>query len=54
VNIVNGFGAELGRALVTKKVSKAAFTGSTPTGRLVMQYATENIIPVTLELGEIT
>ena len=52
VNIVNGFGAELGRALVTnKKVSKAAFTGSTATGRLVMQYATENIIPVTLELG---
>lgn len=52
VNIVNGFGAELGRVLVTnKKVSKAAFTGSTPTGRLVMQYATENIIPVTLELG---
>lgn len=52
LNIVNGFGAELGRALVTnKKVSKAAFTGSTTTGRLVMQYATENIIPVTLELG---
>jgi aldehyde dehydrogenase len=52
VNIVNGFGAELGRALVTnKKVAKAAFTGSTTTGRLVMQYATENIIPVTLELG---
>jgi aldehyde dehydrogenase len=41
VNIVNGFGAELGRE--EKKVSKAAFTGSTPTGRLV-QYATENII----------
>jgi aldehyde dehydrogenase len=52
VNIVNGFGAELGRALVTNpKVAKAAFTGSTATGRLVMQYATENIIPVTLELG---
>ncbi|WP_396179039.1 aldehyde dehydrogenase family protein, partial [Flavobacterium sp.] len=52
INIVNGFGSELGRALVTnKKVSKAAFTGSTATGRLVMQYATENIIPVTLELG---
>jgi aldehyde dehydrogenase len=52
VNIVNGFGGELGRALVTNpKVSKAAFTGSTATGRLVMQYATENIIPVTLELG---
>lgn len=52
INVVNGFGAELGRALVTnQKISKAAFTGSTPTGRLVMQYATENIIPVTLELG---
>jgi len=52
INVVNGFGAELGRALVTNpKVAKAAFTGSTATGRLVMQYATENIIPVTLELG---
>src|SRR5690606_15572912 len=52
VNIVNGFGSELGRALVTNpKVGKAAFTGSTATGRMVMQYATENIIPVTLELG---
>lgn len=52
INIVNGFGSELGRSLVTNpKVSKAAFTGSTATGRMVMQYATENIIPVTLELG---
>lgn len=52
INVVNGFGAELGRALVTNpKVNKVAFTGSTATGRLVMQYATENIIPVTLELG---
>ena len=52
VNIINGFGAELGKSLVTHpKVNKAAFTGSTATGRLVMQYATENIIPVTLELG---
>lgn len=52
INIVNGFGAELGRSLVTNpKVAKAAFTGSTATGRMVMQYATENIIPVTLELG---
>lgn len=52
VNVVNGFGSELGRALVTNpKVAKAAFTGSTATGRMVMQYATENIIPVTLELG---
>jgi len=52
VNIVNGFGAKLGRQLVTNpKIAKAAFTGSTATGRMVMQYATENIIPVTLELG---
>ncbi|WP_322971514.1 aldehyde dehydrogenase family protein [Faecalibacter sp. LW9] len=52
VNVVNGFGSELGRPLVTNpKISKAAFTGSTATGRYVMQYATENIIPVTLELG---
>ncbi|MBB1148731.1 aldehyde dehydrogenase [Myroides sp. NP-2] len=52
VNIVNGSGAELGQKLVANpKISKAAFTGSTATGRLVMQYATENIIPVTLELG---
>ncbi|GAA4769187.1 MULTISPECIES: aldehyde dehydrogenase family protein [Flavobacterium] len=52
VNVVNGFGSELGRPLVTNpKVAKAAFTGSTATGRLVMQYATENIVPVTLELG---
>ncbi len=52
LNVVNGFGAKLGRALVAHpKVAKAAFTGSTATGRMVMQYATENIIPVTLELG---
>lgn len=52
INVVNGFGAKIGRALVTNpKVAKAAFTGSTTTGRMVMQYATENIIPVTLELG---
>lgn len=52
INVVNGFGAKIGRALVTNpKIAKAAFTGSTATGRMVMQYATENIIPVTLELG---
>jgi len=52
VNVVNGFGSKLGRVLVTNpRIVKAAFTGSTATGRLVMQYATENIIPVTLELG---
>lgn len=52
INVVNGFGAKVGRTLVTNpKIAKAAFTGSTATGRMVMQYATENIIPVTLELG---
>ncbi|TCO83403.1 aldehyde dehydrogenase [Plasticicumulans lactativorans] len=52
LNIVNGFGREVGAALATsKRIAKIAFTGSTATGRLVMQYATENIIPVTLELG---
>jgi aldehyde dehydrogenase len=50
--ICEWFWFRVGRLPVTnKKVSKAAFTGSTTTGRLVMQYATENIIPVTLELG---
>lgn len=52
LNIVNGFGKTIGEPLVkNKKVAKAAFTGSTATGRMVMQYATENIVPVTLELG---
>lgn len=52
LNIVNGFGAEVGKALATnKRIAKVAFTGSTATGRLIMQYASQNIIPVTLELG---
>jgi aldehyde dehydrogenase len=52
VNIVNGFGVEAGKPLATnKRVNKVAFTGETTTGRLIMQYASENIIPVTLELG---
>lgn len=52
INVVNGFGAEVGKALATnKRIAKIAFTGSTAVGRLIMQYATENIIPVTLELG---
>ncbi|MGR4010034.1 acetaldehyde dehydrogenase ExaC [Leucobacter sp. 1207-22] len=52
VNIVNGFGAEAGKPLATnKRIRKIAFTGETTTGRLIMQYASENIIPVTLELG---
>ncbi|MBS3181473.1 acetaldehyde dehydrogenase ExaC [Leucobacter manosquensis] len=52
VNIVNGFGAEAGKPLASNpRIRKIAFTGETTTGRLIMQYASENIIPVTLELG---
>lgn len=52
LNIVNGFGVEAGRPLAMHKgIAKIAFTGETSTGRLIMQYAAENIIPVTLELG---
>ena len=52
VNVVNGFGAEAGKALASNpRISKVAFTGETTTGRLIMQYASENLIPVTLELG---
>ncbi len=52
LNIVNGFGVECGKPLAqSPRVAKVAFTGETTTGRLIMQYASENIIPVTLELG---
>src|SRR5499425_1326694 len=52
VNIVNGFGAEAGKPLASSpRVAKVAFTGETTTGRLIMQYTSENIKPVTLELG---
>ncbi|MFJ3704476.1 MULTISPECIES: aldehyde dehydrogenase [Streptomyces] len=52
VNVVNGFGIEAGKPLASSsRVAKVAFTGETTTGRLIMQYASENIIPVTLELG---
>jgi len=52
LNIVNGFGLEAGKPLATSpRIAKVAFTGETTTGRLIMQYASENIIPVTLELG---
>ncbi|ELA09200.1 NAD-dependent aldehyde dehydrogenase [Moraxella macacae 0408225] len=52
VNIVNGYGTEVGKHLATNpRISKVAFTGSTEVGQLIMGYATENIIPVTLELG---
>ncbi len=52
VNVVNGFGLEAGKPLATSsRISKIAFTGETTTGRLIMQYAAQNLIPVTLELG---
>lgn len=52
LNVVNGFGAEAGKELATSpRINKLSFTGSTATGRLIMQYATENITPSTMELG---
>ena len=52
INVVNGFGVEAGKPLAqNKRIGKVAFTGETSTGRLIMQYASENIIPSTVELG---
>jgi len=52
LNVVNGFGVEAGKPLASNsRISKIAFTGETTTGRLIMQYASENLIPITLELG---
>ena len=52
VNVVNGFGLEAGKPLASSnRVAKVGFTGETTTGKLIMQYASENLIPVTLELG---
>jgi len=52
LNVVSGFGPEAGKPLATSpRVAKVAFTGETTTGRLIMQYASENLIPVTMELG---
>ena len=52
LNVVNGPGAETGKALASnKRIAKIAFTGETVTGRLIMQYAAQNIIPSTTELG---
>ncbi len=52
LNVVNGFGLEAGKPLASsRRIAKIAFTGETSTGRLIMQYASENLIPVTLELG---
>jgi aldehyde dehydrogenase len=52
LNVVNGFGLEAGKPLASsRRIAKIAFTGETTTGRLIMQYAAQNLIPVTLELG---
>ena len=52
INVVNGPGGEIGKALATsKRIAKIGFTGETGTGRLIMQYAAQNIIPSTTELG---
>ena len=52
LNVVNGFGAEAGKPLASSpRINKVAFTGETTTGQLIMQYASKNITPVTLELG---
>ena len=52
LNIVNGYGLEAGKPLASsKRIAKIAFTGETSTGRLIMQYAAENLVPVSLELG---
>ncbi len=52
VNVVQGFGVEAGKPLASSpRIAKIAFTGETTTGRLIMQYASENLIPITLELG---
>ncbi|WP_299217104.1 aldehyde dehydrogenase family protein [uncultured Aquimarina sp.] len=52
LNVVNGFGIEAGKPLASStRIKKVAFTGETTTGQLIMQYASKNITPVTLELG---
>ena len=52
LNVVNGYGLEAGKPLASsRRIAKIAFTGETATGRLIMQYASQNLIPVTLELG---
>ncbi|CAN5349157.1 aldehyde dehydrogenase family protein [soil metagenome] len=52
LNVVNGFGAEAGAPLASSsRIRKIAFTGETTTGRLIAQYASQNLIPATLELG---
>ncbi|KDO82484.1 hypothetical protein CISIN_1g009035mg [Citrus sinensis] len=53
LNIVSGYGPTAGAALASHmEVDKLAFTGSTTTGKIVLQLAAKsNLKPVTLELG---
>ena len=52
INIVTGPGGEIGKALASSpRIAKVGFTGETVTGRLIMQYAAQNLIPSTVELG---
>src|SRR5690606_32835924 len=52
IHVVNGFGLEAGKPLASSpRIAKIAFTADTTTGRLIMQYASQNLIPVTLEMG---
>ena len=51
-NVIHGFGPEAGKPLASSpNVDKVAFTGETTTGQLIMQYASKNLHPVTMELG---
>jgi aldehyde dehydrogenase len=46
VNVVSGFGLEAGKPLASSnRIAKLAFTGEATTGRLIMQYASQNLIP---------
>lgn len=52
INVIPGYGRTAGQALVEHPgVDKIAFTGSTVTGKLIMQAASKNLRPVSLELG---
>ncbi|GBH30828.1 aldehyde dehydrogenase family protein [Sphingobium xenophagum] len=52
VNIVTGPGASIGRAIAANpRIAKVSFTGETTTGRQIMGYAAEHLIPQTMELG---
>lgn len=52
LNVVTGYGAEAGAALASHPgVDKITFTGSTATGRAILDAAKGNLKRVTLELG---